>query len=343
MYQRTVFPDRSFEIWFDINGISGKIAAENDYKDNALYYSCIFDNRPLQTTIFGAKADTGAAAAGAAAAAVAPAGPVEVSIPETETQVDGRLEVAFYKIAMVKENGETTELLKRFSEFIDLYEKIWSSYASHELLKDIPKPPKKSFKLFRKHNDAAFIESRRIGLEKFMQGLTKIPAIMSNLFLLEFLELTTDTNEADEITIMDTVHTTLKFEAERTAADLWAVVSNWEDASWKGKGGETVELNDSGDVRKFTLEKPWGEVTEKRVAMNEDAEGGTLEYVMSKSSWPLRHFSCIVSIAQKKKMVRAKILVKLKFVANPDQDLDDLSEQLETHVSDQYHSLQNST
>ena len=41
--------------------------------------------------------------------------------------------------------------------------------------------------------------------------------------------------------------------------------------------------------------------------MNEDAEGGTLEYVMSKSSWPLRHFSCIVSIAQKKKMVRAKV------------------------------------
>ena len=67
---------RSFEIWFDINGISGKIAAENDYKDNALYYSCIFDNRPLQTTIFGAKADTGAAAAGAAAAAVAPAGTI---------------------------------------------------------------------------------------------------------------------------------------------------------------------------------------------------------------------------------------------------------------------------
>ena len=40
--------------------------------------------------------------------------------------------------------------------------------------------------------------------------IIQIPAIMSNLFLLEFLELTTDTNEADEITIMDTVHTTLK-------------------------------------------------------------------------------------------------------------------------------------
>ena len=51
----------------------------------------------------------------------------------------------------------------------------------------------------------------------------------------------------------------------------------------------------------------FAEVTEKRVAMNEDAEGGTLEYVMSKSSLPLRHFSCIVSIAQKKKMVRAKV------------------------------------
>ena len=67
---------RSFEIWFDINGVSGKIAAENDYKDNALYYSCIFNNRPLQTTIFGAKADTGAPAAGTAAATGASAGTI---------------------------------------------------------------------------------------------------------------------------------------------------------------------------------------------------------------------------------------------------------------------------
>ena len=111
----------------------------------------------------------------------------------------------------------------------------------------------------------------------------------------------------------------------------------------------------------------FAEVTEKRVSMKEDGEGGTLEFIMVKSGWPLRHFSCIISIAQKKKMVRAKvsewscvsmsslcspelrspclvlifqILVKLKFVPNPGVDVDDLSEQLETHVSDQFHSLQ---
>lgn len=259
-------------------------------------------------------------------------------------KTDGRLQVAYYRVNVVREDGETTELLKRFSEFIDLYEKIWASYASHDLLKDLPKPPKKSFKLFRKHDDPAFIEGRRVGLEKFMQGLTKIPAIMSNLFLLEFLELHTTSHEADTITIMETVHTTLKFEADRSAKDLWAVVSNWNDASWKGKGGESVQVSSGkGDTRKFTLDKPWGEVVEKRVSMKEDGEGGTLEFIMSKSGWPLRHFSCIISIAQKKKMVRAKILVKLKFVANPDVDVDDLSEQLETHVSDQFHALQSTS
>merc|ERR1712032_1328087 len=91
VYQRTVFPDRSFEIWFDINGISGKIAAENDYKDNALYYSCIFDNRPLQTTIYGAKKPAESAFAvpdAAEAEAAGPAAPITVSVPETELQQD---------------------------------------------------------------------------------------------------------------------------------------------------------------------------------------------------------------------------------------------------------------
>ena len=30
----------------------------------------------------------------------------------------------YYKLVVVKENGEQKELLKRFSEFIDLYEKV---------------------------------------------------------------------------------------------------------------------------------------------------------------------------------------------------------------------------
>ena len=33
---------------------------------------------------------------------------------------------------------------------------------------------------------------------------------MSNLFLLEFLKLSNSAHEADNITIMDTIHTTLK-------------------------------------------------------------------------------------------------------------------------------------
>ena len=51
----------------------------------------------------------------------------------------------------------------------------------------VPKPPKKQFKLFTKHHDAKFVETRRTQLQAFMQGLCKVPAIERNLYLLEFM------------------------------------------------------------------------------------------------------------------------------------------------------------
>ena len=219
VYQRTVFPDKSFEIWFDIDGKSGRVCAENDFKGNALYYSCMYADEALVTTLAQRDQDSKV---------------FQPTIPDTTVEVDGKLEVAYYNVHVKAADGDFV-LKKRFSEFVDLYEKVWASYSSDELLQQVPKPPKKQFKLFTKHHDKKFIENRRVQLQLFMQGLCKVPAIERNLYLLEFLGKEPPEKRGEgKVTMLDTCESKFKFTVNASGATLFKKLADWEDVSWKG-------------------------------------------------------------------------------------------------------------
>lgn len=281
VYQRTVFPDKSFEIWFDIDGRSGRVCAENDFKGNALYYSCMYADEALVTTL--AERDNESTK-------------FRPSIPDTVVEVDGKLEVAYYNVHVQCDEGDFV-LKKRFSEFVDLYEKIWASYSSDELLQQVPKPPKKQFKLFTKHHDASFVENRRTALQAFMQGLCKVPAIERNLYLLEFMGKEPPAKRGEGIvTMLDTCESKFKFTVNASGATLFKKLADWEDVSWKGADACEVTVStcvcvcvahagvfcgspskyltfpildmqntEEGKMRRFKIPEPWGDVVEVRI------------------------------------------------------------------------------
>ena len=60
VYNQTVFPDRSFEVTFEVDSKVGKVSVVNVHKELAIYYTMVYDGREVVSTVF----DKGKAPAG---------------------------------------------------------------------------------------------------------------------------------------------------------------------------------------------------------------------------------------------------------------------------------------
>lgn len=177
IYHETVFPDRGFEITFKIGSNVGKVSVVNVHKELAIYYTLTWNGKPVTSTIFDTKSKSAAKSLDETYVA---------SVPSVSTRGD----VAMYKITVKdRDSGEiVSNVERRFSEFVELYQKVWSSYAGSHLQSNIPKPPSRKWKMFTNHKSASFMEERRVGLHRFITKMLQMPRIAQNIYLLKFLE-----------------------------------------------------------------------------------------------------------------------------------------------------------
>jgi len=178
IYNETIFPDRSFEITFKIGAHVGSVSVVNVHKELAIYYTLKWKGKEVTSTIF----DTSSASASKSLD-----GTLDVAV----TTAVNRGDVTMYKIVCKdKSTGTSVSTVeRRFSEFVELYQKIWSSYAGSHLQSNIPKPPDRKWKMFTNHRSASFVETRRVGLHGFLTKLLQMPRIAQNVYLLKFIEV----------------------------------------------------------------------------------------------------------------------------------------------------------
>jgi len=178
LYNETVFPDRGFDLEFKIGSSTGCASVKNVHRELAIYYTLAWEGKEVVSTVFrrnDAKETSLESKFG-------------VSVPSVTDAAD----VTIYKVEVKNlKSGKTKSLDKRFSDFVELHHKVWSSYAGSHLLSNVPTPPERKWKLFTDHKNAAFLESRRAGLHAFISKLVQIPRISDNTYVLEFLEETT--------------------------------------------------------------------------------------------------------------------------------------------------------
>jgi hypothetical protein len=178
IYEATVFPDRSFEVTFKIGSGVGSVAVTNVHSELAIYYTLKWKGKDVVSKLFEHSADTSKSLDG----------DYDVTVASASTRGD----VTMYKVAVKdKETGQSQVIEKRFSEFVELHQKVWSSYAGSHLLSNVPAPPSRKWKLFTNHKSPQFIEKRRVGLHKFLSKLIQIPRIAQNFYVAQFLELDT--------------------------------------------------------------------------------------------------------------------------------------------------------
>lgn len=179
LYNQTVFPDRSFEITFKIGEDVGKISVVNVHKELAIYYTLNWKGKQIVSKLFDDEKSDSSVHEDLSDR-------YQVSVAGTAT----RGEIVMYKVSVKdRKSGKTAVVEKRFSEFVELHQKVWSSYAGSHLLSNLPAPPSRKWKLFTNHNSPSFIETRRVGLHKFMTKLIQIPRISSNIYVLQFMEV----------------------------------------------------------------------------------------------------------------------------------------------------------
>lgn len=181
LYNDTVFPDRGFEVTFKIGGDVGKISVVNVHKELAIYYTLTWKGKEVVSKLFDRDDSTDAGATHKDLT-----DQYTVSVGGTST----RGEVTMYKVTVKdRKSGKSTTIEKRFSEFVELHQKVWSSYAGSHLLSNLPAPPSRKWKLFTNHKSPQFVETRRAGLHKFLTKLMQIPRISYNIYVLQFLEV----------------------------------------------------------------------------------------------------------------------------------------------------------
>jgi hypothetical protein len=181
LYNDTVFPDRSFEITFELDGKKGVVSVVNVHKELAIYYTMVYDGEEVVSTVF--DDDAGKSLENA----------FDISVPEYKVEGDKTL----YLVKISKRSGEESgtgngdgerRVWKRFSEFVQLHHQVWSSFAGSHLLSNVPAPPSRAWKLFTNHFDPSFLESRREGVERFISKLMQVPRIGSNVYIHNFFE-----------------------------------------------------------------------------------------------------------------------------------------------------------
>lgn len=178
IYDDTVFPDRSFEITFKIGSNVGSVAVTNVHSELAIYYTLKWKGKDVVSKLFDHSSSEMKALDG--------------NYEVTVASASNRGDVTMYKIVLKdKETGQTKVMEKRFSEFVELHQKVWSSYAGSHLLSNVPAPPSRKWKLFTNHKSPQFIEKRRVGLHRFLSKLIQIPRIADNFYVSMFLELDT--------------------------------------------------------------------------------------------------------------------------------------------------------
>jgi hypothetical protein len=113
----------------------------------------------------------------------------DISIPSTEviTDINGEA-VVWYIIETVRaSDGKMSKKSRRFKEFHDLQEDISSAFVGNHLVHSLPKLPSRGIKYFSDHLDPLFVEKRRHQLQAYMRGLTKVPRVLQNPSLLNFI------------------------------------------------------------------------------------------------------------------------------------------------------------
>lgn len=174
LYNETVFPDRGFDLEFRIGTSTGCASVKNVHSELAIYYTLKWEGKEVVSTVFRKnKSNNSSLEAN-----------FNVSVPIIATVAD----ITIYKVLVKNLKAGTTKTLdKRFSDFVELHHKVWSSYAGSHLLSNVPTPPERKWKLFTDHNNPAFLENRRVGLHAFISKLVQIPRISSNVYVLDFL------------------------------------------------------------------------------------------------------------------------------------------------------------
>ena len=179
IYDDTVFPDRSFEVTFKIGSSVGSVAVTNVHSELAIYYTLKWKGKDVVSKLFEHSTSSNAKSLD---------GDYDVTVASASSRGD----VTMYKVVLKdKETGQTKVMEKRFSEFVELHQKVWSSYAGSHLLSNVPAPPSRKWKLFTNHKSPQFIEKRRVGLHRFLSKLIQIPRIADNFYVGMFLELDT--------------------------------------------------------------------------------------------------------------------------------------------------------
>ena len=119
--------------------------------------------------------------------ALAPFEPTGVAV-EIAPDVERKAGTSWYRVN-VTANGETHSVLHRFSEFVDVYERVKDAYSGSHLRSNVPAPPKKVINPFTNQLDPDFVEGRRCELHDFVKKLVALPRVLVNPALLDFLEI----------------------------------------------------------------------------------------------------------------------------------------------------------
>ena len=82
-----------------------------------------------------------------------------------------------------------TKCRRRFSHFHDLHTDISSVFACSHLQSMLPVFPSRQWKLFVDHLAPDFIETRRAGLERYIQQLTRVPHVRDEPEFLQFVNM----------------------------------------------------------------------------------------------------------------------------------------------------------
>lgn len=107
---------------------------------------------------------------------------------EIAKDVECKAGTSWYRVAY-SADGERRSVLHRFSEFVDLYERVRDAYSGSHLRSNVPSPPAKVLNPFANQLDPSFVEARRVELNDFMKKMVALPRVLVNPSLLDFLEL----------------------------------------------------------------------------------------------------------------------------------------------------------
>eukprot|EP00750_Incisomonas_marina_P027879 INCI6253.1.p1 GENE.INCI6253.1~~INCI6253.1.p1 ORF type:complete len:310 (+),score=68.92 INCI6253.1:98-1027(+) len=173
VHNQTVFPDRSFEIFVQVDGKTGKVVVENKVLSLQVHYHFYYDGVEQVSRMFDSSCRNSLESV------------MKVSVPDIEV-VDG---VAQFVIEAASTRSTTkTRFSKRFSDFVELHQHVQAAFAGSHLAKSVPKPPPRRFRFWSNHNDPVFLEKRRAGLDDFLNGLIVLPRIASDQYVLDFFK-----------------------------------------------------------------------------------------------------------------------------------------------------------